>query len=105
MALMATPSLFAGVISTSPSLPPANGVYVANVGACYSLAAIPTTACLQNGRTGGFLNSLSDFITSPGNQLSTFDTALTATLSSRALFHIDSFFDIFMEISIDRGLT
>lgn len=178
LTLMATITLFAGTISTSSSLPPTNGVYVANADACYLILSrsTPISACLQNGSDGDFLNPQSDFNASPGNQLSTFNSTLTAGLSidgtpigtfqftgpakveifnrtsqsdlgtfdtemlqfdmagditgigdlliresptlaslgqtsvrsiaaTRPLFQIDSFFDIFTEISIDGGLT
>jgi hypothetical protein len=176
--MIAALTSFAGIVSTSSSLPPSNGVYVANVDACYVILSRSTqvTACLQNGSDGDFLNPQSDFNASPGNQLSTFNSTLTAGISidgapfgpfqftgpakveifnrtsqsdlgtfntemlqfdmsgditglgtlliresptlastgqtsvtsiaaTHPLFHIESFFDIFTEISIDGGQT
>jgi hypothetical protein len=81
LTMMATLLLSAGTVSTSPDLPPAGGAYVANVSACYSLLpAVQSIACLANGSDGNFLNPQSDFNSSPGNQLSTFNSTLTANV-------------------------
>ena len=81
LTMMATLSLIAGTVSTSSSLPPTDGVYVANSDSCYLIPAVQLTACLQNGIVGNFLNPQSDFNVSPGNQLSSFQSTLTADLS------------------------
>lgn len=77
--MMATLPLSADIVSTSPSLPPANGAYVANIDACYLLLPAVVTACLQNGSVGDFLSPMSTFPSS--NQITTFGATLTADLT------------------------